>query len=786
MKKNDIRAEILAPAGSYESFMAAINAKADAVYLGGDMFGARAYANNFGKEELIRAIDYAHLHNAKVYMTVNTLFDNDELYNKLYDYLLPYYKEGLDAVIVQDLGAFEFIRQTFKDLPIHASTQMTVCNKDSAKILKDAGASRVVTARELSLKEIRDIHDNVDIEIESFVHGALCYCYSGQCLMSSFIGGRSGNRGRCAQPCRLPYTYGNDKKYFLSPKDLNALSILPEVLEAGVYSLKIEGRMKKPWYTAGVVTAYRKYLDYYYEHGKDGYKVTHEDMNMLMDLYNRGGFTKGYYLAHNGKNMMSIKRPNHQGVEVGNIISDDKRQVKIKLTKDINEGDVLEICQTPDEKIEWTQKTREKSNATITVKNSLRKKLADNKVYRTRNNKLIEEIEDKIKNTVLKEKINGNLTLLKNEEAVFTVWYEDVCVTKQGQVVDKANNQPMDKEKILKQMNKMGNTPFEFDTLDITMDNDIFIPVGALNELRRSAIEALEVEILKKFKREEVTNVTKYKENTTKEVTSCKINVCIENKEHLDIVLTKKEISRVILDMGVINATLNELKDMLLKIKEHKKEAYIQLPHIFRENAKKDAKEIITYADGVIIKNIDELAFVNYLDYKGGVVGDYSLYAYNNMAYEFYSKNKVSEYTLPVELNYKNLRTLDNTLKKEIICYGYQITMVSAQCIVNTTSGCTKKMGILKLKDRMNNEFVVRNNCKYCYNTIYNALPTNLISNACEIKKIGVESVRVNLTIEDKDMASRIIDDAINSFCYNMQIDNQGEFTRGHFKRGVE
>lgn len=786
MKKNDIRAEILAPAGSYESFMAAINAKADAVYLGGDMFGARAYANNFNKEEVVRAIDYAHLHDAKVYMTVNTLLDNDELYNKLYDYLLPYYEEGLDAVIVQDLGLFEFIRQTFPNLPIHASTQMTVSNVDSALLLKDAGASRVVTARELSLKEIKNIHDNVDIEIESFVHGALCYCYSGQCLMSSFIGGRSGNRGRCAQPCRLPYIYGNDKKYFLSPKDLNALAILPDVIESGVYSLKIEGRMKKPWYTAGVVTAYRKYLDYYYEHGKDGYKVSSEDMNMLMDLYNRGGFTNGYYVAHNGKSMMSIKRPNHQGVEVGSVISDDKKVVKIKLKQELNEGDVLEICQNADEKIEWTQKTSQKANTTITIKNTLKKKLLENKVYRTRNNKLIEKIDNTIKETKLKETISGSLVLLKEKEAMLTVWYEDIYVTKVGQVVEKALKQPMEKAQILKQMNKMGNTPFEFDVLDIEMDEDIFVPVSMLNELRRNAIESLEAEILQRFKRETRDNILEYEKNSIKEVQKCDINVCIENKDMLDIVLTKKEVKRVILDMGIMNVTLDELKSMLDKIRQSSKDAYIQLPHIFRNNAKSDVKAIIDYADGVIVKNIDELAFIHSSNYKGNVVGDYSLYAYNNMAYKFYSKYNVNEYTLPVELNYQKLKTLDNTMKKEIICYGYQITMISAQCVVNTTNGCSKKAGIVKLKDRMNNEFAVRNNCKYCYNTIYNTLPTNLISNADEIKKIGVDSVRVNLTIEDNITASRIIDDAISNFYYNTKTNNQGEFTRGHFKRGVE
>ena len=267
--------ELLAPAGSMETFRAVINAGADAVYLGGGRFGARAYADNFTEEELLSAIDYAHIHGRKVYLTVNTLFKERELTEDLYSYLLPYYKQGLDAVIIQDMGAFQMVREAFPGLSIHTSTQMTVTNRYGAAMMKEMGADRVVTAREMSLTEIRDIRDHVDIEIESFVHGALCYCYSGQCLLSSMLGGRSGNRGRCAQPCRLSYEVFDEKKhpvktgkkerdiYILSPKDLCTVSMIPDLIENGVDSFKIEGRMKKAEYAAGVVSVYRKYIDRY-------------------------------------------------------------------------------------------------------------------------------------------------------------------------------------------------------------------------------------------------------------------------------------------------------------------------------------------------------------------------------------------------------------------------------------------------------------------------------------------------------------------------------------------
>ena len=308
MKK---KVEILAPAGSFDSMKAAVAAGADAVYMGGSRFGARAYAENPDEMGMLEAINYVHLHGRQLYMTVNTLVKEDEM-DDLYDYLLPYYQAGLDAVIVQDMGVFSYIREHFPDLPVHASTQMTITGPEGAALMTRMGAVRIVTARELSLEEIRRIYQETGVEIESFVHGALCYCYSGQCLFSSLIGGRSGNRGRCAQTCRLPFDVlrrldennpnenkkqkkengvlnPGDSKYVLSLKDLCTLDILPDILEAGVYSLKIEGRMKSPRYTAGVVRLYRKYVDLYLKNGRKGYRVDPKDRKELLDLFDRGG-----------------------------------------------------------------------------------------------------------------------------------------------------------------------------------------------------------------------------------------------------------------------------------------------------------------------------------------------------------------------------------------------------------------------------------------------------------------------------------------------------------------
>ena len=399
MKNHNV--EVLAPAGSYDIMKAVINAGADAVYLGGDMFGARAYAGNLNKEEMIRALDYAHLRDKKIYLTVNTLLKENECTHELVDYIAPFYEAGLDACIVQDMGVFKILHSAFPDMHMHASTQMTITGEKGASILKEMGAMRIVTARELTLDEIRQIHEKCDIEIESFVHGALCYCYSGQCLLSSMNGTRSGNRGRCAQACRLDYSVVNNDKvindskssYPLSPKDMCALDILPDIIDAGVYSMKIEGRMKNVTYAAGVTSIYRKYTDMYLENGRKGYHVSQEDKNMLLDIFNRGSFTSGYYNSEKGKNMMSLSRPNHMGVKALQVVKNDNGRILFKALTDINPQDVFEI----DSDNAYTSGDSYKKGSTFTV--NLSRKLPlykDRIIYRMKNGSVTKEIAEKL------------------------------------------------------------------------------------------------------------------------------------------------------------------------------------------------------------------------------------------------------------------------------------------------------------------------------------------------------------------------------------------------------
>lgn len=536
------RVEILAPAGSYDSMRAAMNAGCDAVYIGGSSFGARAYADNPDEELLLKAIDEAHIRGKKLYLTVNTLLKEKELAGRLYDYLEKFYRQGLDAVIVQDVGVLNFIHRNFPDLPIHASTQMTLTMAQGANLLKEYGVSRLVTSRELSLKEIRAIRDNTDLEIESFVHGALCYCYSGQCLMSSLIGGRSGNRGRCAQPCRMPYRLymeeecltGRQEIYLLSPKDINTLAIIPELVEAGIDSFKIEGRMKGPEYAAVTSYIYRKYLDLYYSLGKEGYasfisgEEFREDMQRLQDVYNRGGFSQGYAKTYHGKDMMSLNRPNHSGVYVGRVRSVKEGYADIVLEERINGQDVLEIRRINEKLHEFTTResykpgeqlrirlpqnndpvhSRKKDNAAKPA-TAMKRINAGDEVYRTRNNTLLDYLTENYVKKDAQYPIKGRLVAKVGQKLSLTLSYGACSISECHNIVEEARNAPVTRERIKLQLEKTGTSFFYFDELLIEADDNIFVPLAWINELRRAAIARLEEVITNSYRREGKGNGT--------------------------------------------------------------------------------------------------------------------------------------------------------------------------------------------------------------------------------------------------------------------------------------
>lgn len=801
-------AELLAPAGSYESMKAAYAAGADAVYIGGTRFGARAYADNPDEEGLLRAIDHAHLKQKKLYLTVNTLFKESEM-EELLLFLRPYYEAGLDAVIVQDLGAMRQIRRYFPELELHASTQMTITGAYGAAFLKEMGASRIVTSRELSLQEIRKIHESVDIEIESFVHGALCYCYSGQCLMSSMIGGRSGNRGRCAQPCRLPYDLYDEKRmlnkkeerYLLSPKDICTLELIPELIESGISSFKIEGRMKRAEYTAGVVRIYRKYLDRYLENGKAGYKIDPDDRNDLMDLYNRGGFSNGYYVQKNGPSMMSSARPNHFGTKGAKVLGISGQKLRLTALEMLHTGDVLQFRKENEEREFTLSKDVKKGQEfSLQIKGNI-KEIAKEKhtvLFRTKNEFLLQKLAD----AYLKEdpeKIKGKLILSKGTSAILTVSFQDVEVTVTGAVPEMAGNRPLTKETVEKQMRKTGGTGFVFSDLETEMENDLFLPMQALNELRRNGIAALEEAFYKKVRRGEVLSKPKdaceiKKEQPLKESWTPDICVSLERADSLPVILAAPEVKRVYLDSAVFDGKedfLAHSADYIRMCHESDTECYYAMPLIFRDRAERffDSREVmeaLSRYDGILIKTMEEYQFLKEKGYKGPVAADACVYTWNREAVSFWNEKGIAFDTAPVELHEKELR-MRGCEHSELIVYGYLPLMVSAQCQTKNLTGCSHKPGILYLKDRKRKCFAVQNRCDFCYNVIYNSTPLELIENREDLKALHPAGIRLCFTTEDIKEQQMILKDYVDVFLNGKKSSRQLiDYTRGHFKRGVE
>lgn len=716
--------ELLSPAGSYESFEAAIGAGADAVYVGGPAFGARAYAQNFTQEELIAAIETAHIHNRKLYLTVNTLLKNRELDDQLFEYLLPYYEAGLDAVIVQDLGVFSFIRRNFPDLDIHASTQMTVTGPEGMQFLEEKGATRVVPARELSLEEISAMHKASPLEIETFIHGALCYSYSGQCLMSSIFGGRSGNRGRCAQPCRLPYSvtmdhrkYKGDKDFCaLSLKDICTLDILPDILEAGVMSLKIEGRMKQPAYTAGVTAVYRKYLDMYLS-GKE-YHVQEEDRKHLLELFSRGGSCKGYYDMYRGPEMMAFANEKKSG----------------------------------------------------NIQPEIRK---------------------------IKEKIHGNLILSPESPVILEITCKGKTVTAMGGEVQFAKNQPMEEQRIRQQMEKLGNTDFQWEDLNIEINGRIFVPVKVLNEVRRDALGQMREALIGCQKRAQVTKQqTKSKDQTAcrKRVTdSLPVYVSCERSDTAEVLLNETGITGFYFPFDTMEKYFSpELAA--------NSELYLSTPHIHRgeipEKWLRSAQKWLEQGmKGFLVRNLESYAVLKKMGYGGKCVLDASMYTWNDQSVGFWREEGVLRNTVPLELNEGELKHRDNT-SSELLLYGYIPLMLSAQCVRKNLFGCTGKYETAYLKDRYNSEFPVKCSCdpwgknisekaKYCYNIIYNSIPYGLPGEKDQVKKLNLHSLRLAFTIEEPEKAKAILKEFRTVYQENGKPSGR-RYTKGHFKRGAE
>ncbi len=723
--------ELLAPAGNYEALEGAICAGADAVYLAGNRFGARAYADNFTEEELCRGIHMAHIYGRRIYLTVNILVKETEL-SELVTFLQPLYEAGLDGVIVQDLGAIQVIRRYFPNLPVHASTQMTITGPEGARFLNEQGICRVVPARELSLKEIRRIKEETGIEVETFIHGAMCYCYSGQCLFSSMLGGRSGNRGRCAQPCRLPYTMKNQKEcYPLSMKDMCTIELLPELIEAGIDSFKIEGRMKKPAYAAGVTSIYRKYIDLYYS-GKS-YQVEKADLEFLSSLYIRSEVGEGYYHQKNGRNMITLSSP----------------------------------------------------------------------AYSKTSEEVLETIEDRYLKQKKKIEIDATISLKKGEPCFLLLTDGNVQASAIGSVPQEALKQPLREEDVRKQMNKLGNTAFFLGDLQILMDEDVFVPVRELNDLRREAVLNLEEERICENglpglrHREESPACSALTERSfgqnirgkSQDKAPKMLDVFVSTREQFETLSQELPIRRIYLDYSLLAE-----KDLLsASWEEWKGKLFLAGPYVIREHNRKDLKDMEEALqsgcfEGLLFRNLETYAYMKKALPECKLIPDHNLYFWNHETVQFW-ENRITAYTLPVEENQAEWKELlakaPAAMEACALVYGRLPMMVTANCIENTMKSCRHEAGISVLTDRYKTSFPVLHNCRSCYNIIYNSVPLSLHALVKKDMR-GISAYRLDFTTEKGEETAAVVRYFADLLSGVDVKPPYKEYTTGHIKRGVE
>lgn len=819
--------EILAPAGSFAGLQAAIAAGCDAVYIGGMQFGARAYADNLDTQTMVQAIEYCHLHGVRLYLTVNTLLKDGELLRGLYDYILPYYEAGLDAVIVQDLGVLRALHRWFPALDLHASTQMNLILGKGMDRLKQYGITRIVPARELSLEELKQMRQDTDLELEVFVHGALCYCYSGRCLFSSMQGGRSGNRGRCTQPCRMLYHGRGKSGYYLSPKELCLLPYLPALMQAGINSFKIEGRMKRPEYTAFVTSVYRYYVDLYWTLGQDGFakwqdehaEKWQDDLRKLAELYNREGFTSGYLegkvgTGHMGRpkpaEMLSIHHSRHGGIRVGSVTSVNRQFAEYQLERDVFAQDVVEFRDPAGQtNYEYTLGENFLSGRRIRARyqKGCRIQVGDG-VYRTRHPRLLEEIEKKYLSQESKLPVTGVFSASAGKASTLTLCRQGCSITVTGDVVELASRQPATEDSVRKALNQTGNSIFYFQKLEIILEGKVFLPVGMLKRLRRTALEELQQALLAEGKRTAPERVEDRKEvaplvvsgNQSAENASdirgeqAEIldgeagdraaqkkqnqslaveqftSVAIMAIEQLSPVLHTDRVDEVILRMDRLSE--REIETAASEVRQAGKRLVLGMPAIWRESvwrasaeqfARKEGIFWRLKPDGYLIQNMESFAFLREV---AGVPADHiridaSLYVMNQEAAKWWLEQGVRQMTAPWELTGREWRQSAYRDLLQVIVYGHIPLMVSAQCIACNTGQCAgakqDTCGTVDFQGEKNRQFIAMHFCKYCYNIIYQGKPFSILQEKEALQKAGLCQWRYEFTMETPEQVRRIL-----------------------------
>jgi len=822
--------ELLSPAGDMNSLIAAVENGTNAVYLGGKNFNARNFAGNFDDMEIRKAIEYCHLRGVKVFVTVNILLRDSELYS-MPQYAAYLYNIGADALIIQDIGVGKLIKSILPDFELHASTQMTAHNLQTVNFLYDLGYNRVVLSRELSIGEIQHITSNTKADVEVFAHGALCICYSGQCLMSSMIGGRSGNRGRCAQPCRQSYTLKSSGQYImeghvLSPKDLCTIENIDLMVNSGVCSLKIEGRMKKPEYVAAVVSAYRRAIDQYNETGNK--EIPEEDKKNLLKVFNRGGFTTAHLFNKGRSEMMSFERPKNWGIYIGKIKRVLKKQngVEITLEDKLSKGDGIEIWLKDEDNIGYTVESMEIGGKDVkegltsdVVQMEYRGGTLGDRVYKT----FDAELDKMLKRTynsadpLRKVPLNCRVIVKRGEPFELCLWDEDGnLVEVKGSMPEEALRVPLSEPKLKEQICKMGGTPFYMDKLDIILEENLSLPVSAVNSIRRDAVEKITHCRIESCRRPEISpQIVEQKANTFLS------SRCIKDKKDVKISVLLKDSSLVqsAIDGGadIIIFGGDKLRGYDFNFQKAIKECrdrgvhiYVSSPRIIKNEFSKVAEELskaVEYgADGIYAENMGVVKYAvhNSIPFSTG----FSFNVFNTIAADTLSHIGSNFVSISPELSVSDIKNLAPYVENcEALCYGRVEVMVSEYCPIGAQnpSGCTSTSGrpLCELKDmsitdRIGMEFPIKTDA-YCRSHIYNSKILSMLDSMRDLLDSGVNIVRLNIQDEKesdvfgivrafKDCVTSIkkgekIPDSVNDVIN--QIKDRG-YTKGHYYRGVE
>lgn len=783
------KVELLAPAGSMESMIAAINKGADAIYLGGDKFSARAYASNFDKPTMEKAVDYAHSYGIPVYVTINTLIKESE-FNEAIDYIGFLYKIGVDAIIMQDTGVLNKVREVYPDLEIHASTQMSIHNAEGALFFRDNGFKRIVLSRELSLDEIKYISTDLGIETEMFVHGALCVSYSGQCLMSSVIGGRSGNRGKCAQGCRLPYTLTRDsdnkqvKGYLLSPKDMCTIENIKDIIDTGTYSLKVEGRMKKPEYVAGVIESYRASVDEALENKKNNGK---ERKKVLLQLFNREGFSNAYLYKNNGKDMMAYKTPKNTGVFLGKI----GKNSEIILEQDLVLRDGIRIGEEGFtlSKMILNGKEVSEAHAGDSVTMYPKKYKKGDECYRMSDTKLFNTLK-KSYEKLYGKKINltANVKFRVGMSLEILINYNGKTYRKSGEAVEVAQSSPLDMGRVEKNLKKSGEIPYQIETVIFDDFEDGFMPMSAINNLRRDILDEIVNTEIQKYKKEiKPVDVQNKQEEERPEVES--LFVKVTTKEQLKAAIDTKAPAIAINIFGKNQNTLN--KSAFNNLEGYEGGVYLETPNIIKSEFETVCKIIDSLKDKLTGLVTGNMGIVNrYKNSELKIIGGYKLNIFNGEALKFNNKS-IAATCLSIELNRKEIKSVLDKENKgaQFFIYGKPEVMINEYCPIGSTFGerSSKKecnsacvTNTFKLTDRVNENFTVGTDI-FCRSYIYNPVPINLTSELKDIKSLGINSFRADFIDESYEQTKEVIEAIMSEKSLKMD-----KFTKGQYRKGVE